>query len=123
MTVSVRRNICELELVVHAVENKLAYKVQSLPDLYDSYFLEGPAQVVIQDIIRLTVCVYTRQSNLNPKSNTLDTDRRQHERPVACYRPAVFFRQLCLIELFPPHNEKLSTFFKRLFNLRDLETA
>ena len=42
---------------------------------------------------------------LNSKSKSPEPDRPQHDRPAACYRPAVFFRHLRLIALSLPEQK------------------
>jgi hypothetical protein len=68
---------------------------------------EGRAQVefcVISNWVYKwsTVYVYTMESIWNPNSKTQEPDWPQHDRPAVCYRPAVFFRHICLVALSFP---------------------
>ena len=88
--------------------------IQTLPHLRNSNVPEGLAKVG-------NGCtdgqLYTYRENLsscNQNSNTMEPDRPQHERPAACYRPAVFFCHLHLTALSFPLG-KIRRAFQTLF--------
>jgi len=66
--------------------------------------------------------VCRRESSSNPKSNTLQRDRPQHDRPAACYRPAVFFHHHHRIARSLPR-EKNSAHVPKFLLLRSFNHA
>jgi hypothetical protein len=53
--------------------------LQTLTDLHSNYVSEDTVQVVIEYKYGQT-CAHTRESRWNPKSDTLEPDRSQHDR-------------------------------------------
>jgi hypothetical protein len=88
-----------------------------LHDLRNSCVPDGPAQVEFAQVgteyIYVQLHMYTRESSLNPNSNTLKPNRPQHDPPrLLCYHPAIFFRHL----RFHSRKEEFGPPFKNVFN-------
>lgn len=74
----------------------------------------GRIQILLRSDLCIPICVYTRDSGLNPDSNTLDPDWLQHDHHTPYVVAQQYLSATFMSLYFHSHKEKLILFSKML---------